>query len=102
MFLMEFSLAPLDQGESVSDCVAESLKIIDHSGLDYQLHSMGTTIEGELDPLLQVLKQCFEALQNKSARITCTAKFDYRRGHRHRLASKVTSVEEKVGRVLKK
>jgi uncharacterized protein YqgV (UPF0045/DUF77 family) len=35
-------------------------------------------------------------------RITCTAKLDYRRGHSGRLATKVASVEEKLGRKLKK
>ena len=34
-------------------------------------------------------------------RITCTAKLDYRRGHSGRLETKVTSVEEKLGRKLK-
>jgi len=35
-------------------------------------------------------------------RITCTAKLDYRRGHRGRLEAKVSSVEQKLGRKLKK
>ena len=35
-------------------------------------------------------------------RITCTAKLDYRRGYSGRLESKVKSVEEKLGRELKK
>ncbi len=102
MYLLEFSMSPLAKGESVSQYVARSLEIIDASGLDYRLHAMGTIIEGELDELLAVLKKCFEAMAADCDRITCTAKLDYRRGASGRLESKVASVEEKIGRNLKK
>src|SRR5213593_4748936 len=102
MVLLEFSMAPLEKGDSVGEYVARSLKIIDESGLDYRLHAMGTIIEGELDQVLAVLKQCFDAMATDCQRITCTAKLDYRRGHAGRLQSKVASVEKKLGRPLKK
>lgn len=102
MVLLEFSMSPLAKGESVSPYVARSLEIIDASGLDYRLHAMGTIIEGEVDQVLAVLKKCFEAMAEDCDRITCTAKFDYRRGHSGRLESKVASVEEKLGRSLRK
>ena len=56
MVLLEFSMFPIGQGESVSPYVARSLEIIDRSGLDYQLHSMGTVIEGEIDQVAQTLR----------------------------------------------
>jgi uncharacterized protein (TIGR00106 family) len=102
MVLLEFSMAPLEKGASVGEYVARSLKIIDESGLDYRLHAMGTIIEGEMDEVLAVLKKCFEAMAADCERITCTAKLDYRRGHSGRLKAKVASVEEKLGRRLKK
>ena len=40
MILLEFSIAPLDQGESVSDHVARSLEIVEASGLDYRFHQL--------------------------------------------------------------
>ena len=101
MYLLEFSMSPLQKGESVSRYVARSLEIIDASGLDYRLHAMGTIVEGELDELLDVLKKCFAAMAEDCDRITCTAKFDYRRGYQGRLESKVASVERKLGRDLK-
>ncbi len=101
MVLLEFSMTPLGQGESVSPFVARSLKIIDESGLDYRLHAMGTIIEGDIEQVLDVVKRCFEAMAADCDRVTCTAKFDYRKGYRGRLESKVKSVEEKVGRPLK-
>src|SRR4051794_17691741 len=41
MVLLEMSITPLGQGESVSAFVAECVDIIDRSGLDYELHAMG-------------------------------------------------------------
>ena len=101
MMLLEFSMTPLDQGQSVSEYVARSLDIIDKSGLDYHLHAMGTVIEGEMDELLDLLRQCFAAMQKDCDRITCTAKFDFRQGSQGRLAGKVQSVQQKLGRQLK-
>ncbi len=101
MVLLEFSISPLDKGESVSPYVARSLKIIAASGLDYRLHAMGTIVEGELPEVLGVLQQCLEAMAEDCQRITCTAKLDYRKGYKGRLDSKVTSVLEKVDIPLK-
>jgi uncharacterized protein (TIGR00106 family) len=102
MVLLEFSISPLNRGESVAPYVARSLQIIDASGLDYQLHAMGTTLEGELDQVLAVFKQCFEALAHDCDRITCSAKLDYRKGYSGRLRSKVASVEKLLGKELRK
>ena len=102
MVLLEFSMAPLEKGSSVGEYVARSLKIIDDSGLDYRLHAMGTIVEGEIDEVLGVLTKCFDAMAADCDRVTCTAKLDYRRGHQGRLETKVASVEQKLGRRLKK
>ena len=101
MVLLEFSISPLGKGDSVSEYVARSLKIIDASGLDYQLHSMGTIVEGELDEVLQVMKKCLSAMAADCDRVSCTAKLDYRKGHSGRLKAKVRSVEEKVRQQLR-
>lgn len=101
MVLLEFSITPLAKGESVSAYVVRSLKIVETSGLDYRLHAMGTIVEGELEQVLDVLKQCMEAMAADCDRVSCTAKIDYRRGASGRLVSKVTSVEQKLGHALK-
>lgn len=100
MVLLEISLVPMDAGESVSAQVAECLELIDRSGLPYELHSMGTIIEGELPAVLALMQQCIEHLATKSSRVSCAAKIDYRPGHSGRLRSKVESVEAKLGRSL--
>jgi uncharacterized protein (TIGR00106 family) len=102
MVLLEFSMFPLDKGESLSQYVARSLDIIDASGLDYRCHAMGTVLEGEFDQVIDVVRQCFQAMAADCRRVECSIKLDYRQGRRGRLDSKVRSVEEKLGRGLKK
>ena len=102
MVLLEMSITPLGKGESVSQYVAECFALIDASGLDYELHSMGTIVEGELDAVLDLMRRCIEQTARHSDRVTCAAKLDFRRGHSGRLKSKVTSVEEKLGRATQK
>lgn len=102
MVLLEFSMYPLDKGESVSRYVARSLDIIDQSGLDYRCHAMGTTLEGEFDQVLDVVRRCLQAMSADCNRIECAIKIDYRKGRHGQLAAKVASVEEKLGRAVKK
>ena len=102
MVLLDFSIAPLGKGESVSAYVARSLEIIANSGLDYRLHAMGTAIEGEIDQVLKVLQQCMQATATDCDRVICTAKLDYRKDATGRLDAKVHRVEQILGRDLKK
>ena len=102
MVVLDFSMFPLGVGESVSPYVARSLDIVDRSGLDYRCHAMGTTMEGDINSLLGVVKRCFEAMAVDCDRIECSITFDYRKGRTGRLDGKVASVEQKLGRPVKK
>ncbi len=101
MTLMELTMIPLDKGESFSKYVAQSLDIIDSSGLDYILTPMGTVIEGEWADLIGVLDKCFLNFEKQSDRISVSVKFDYRKGKTDRIKGKTKSVEQKLGRSLK-
>ncbi len=100
MVLLEFSMSPLSQGESVGAYVARSLDIIDKSGLPYQLTAMGTLIEGEWGEVMAVVTACFEAMRGDCDRIGTHIKIDYRSGPGGRLAAKIESVQHKLGRKL--
>lgn len=102
MLLCEFSMTPIGQGESVSKFVARCVDIVDKSGLAYKLTPMGTIIEGEWDEVFSTIKKCFEALREDCNRISITIKVDYRKGRVGALESKIRSVEEKLGREVKK
>ena len=98
--LLEFSMAPFDQGESLSKHVARSLEIIDQSGLPYRLNPMGTVIEGEWDECMEVVRKCYRRMREDCKRISCSIKIDYRKDRTGRLESKIAKVEQIVGREL--
>lgn len=96
MVLLEMSIVPLGAGESVSDDVARCVRLIAESGLPYELHSMGTIVEGELHEVLDLMRRCIELTAERSDRVSCSAKLDYRRGRQGALRSKVDSVQAKL------
>jgi uncharacterized protein (TIGR00106 family) len=100
--LLEFSMFPMGQGESVSKYVARSLEIIDKSGINYRLNAMGTILEGEWDEVMSVVKQCLDAMSSDSDRVSCSMKMDWRKGATGRLEAKIASVEREVGKELKR
>jgi uncharacterized protein (TIGR00106 family) len=102
MALLEFSVTPLGAGESVGQYVAKAVDVVDQSGLDYQLHAMGTVVEGDLGQLLDVLKRSIEAVSTDCDRVSVSAKIDVRKGHPGALDAKVASVEKRLGREVKK
>jgi uncharacterized protein (TIGR00106 family) len=102
MVLLEMSIVPFGRGESVSQYVAECVDLIDQSGLDYELHSMGTIVEGDLPAVLALMQACIEKMAEHSDRVSCSAKLDYRRGKQGRLTAKIESVEQKLGRPLRR
>jgi len=94
--LINFSIFPLDRGESVSVYVARALKIVRDSGLVYKLNPMGTAIEGEWDEVMDVVSRCFEEIKKDCDRIYMTVNIDYRKDKSGRIESKVQSVESKL------
>jgi uncharacterized protein (TIGR00106 family) len=100
--LLEFSMTPLDKGESVSKYVSRSLDIIDKSGVSYRLGPMGTCLEGEYDEVMAVVKSCMDKMQSDCKRVSVSIKMDVREGASNRLTGKIASVEKNLGREIKK
>ena len=94
--LIDFSIFPLDKGESVTQYVTRVVKIIKGSGLSHKLGPMGTSIEGEWDEVMRVVKRCFEELNEDCDRIYFAIKGDYRKIGSGRITAKVESVERKL------
>ncbi len=88
----------MDKGESVGDYVARCVKVVEKSGLSFELNPMGTTIEGDtLKQCLQVVEECHEALAQDCNRISTSIRVDTREGPTGRIEQKVSSVEEELG-----
>ncbi len=100
--LAEFSVVPIGKGESVSQYVAECLRIVEESGVKYRLNPMGTVLEGDFDVVMAVIARCHKEVSGSCARVITTIRIDDRRGVEDGLRSKVESVEIKVGKRLEK
>lgn len=95
-------MSPLDKGESVSEYVSRSLKIVSESGVPYRLGPMGTCLEGDWDDVMDVIKQCYQRMTQDCRRISCSIKIDARAGHDARLSTKIDKVESLLGKPLNK
>jgi len=94
--IAEFSIVPLDRGESLSGAIAEALKIIEASGVACEHHAMGTNLEGDWDEVMAVIKACRDRLLETSRRISLSIKIDDRKGTSDRLGKKVASAKAKM------
>ena len=100
--LAQFSIAPLDRGESLSKYVAEIIDLIDNSGLEYRLGAMSTTVEGDVDEVFELIKACHLRMRLFSRRVSTHITIDDREGATDALTGKPHSVEEKLGRKIKR
>lgn len=100
--LLEFSMSPLDKGESVGAYVARSLEIIDKSGVNYRLNPMGTVLEGDWDTVFNVVRDCYQRMSQDCERISVSIKVDARKGKENRLEGKIESIERRLGHPLQK
>lgn len=94
--LAEFSVVPIGKGESVSQYVAECIKVVEASSLPYKLNPMGTVVEGDYDAVMAVVRECHMRVMGMASRVITTVKIDDRKGVGNAIDRKVQSVLEKV------
>ena len=91
--LIAFSVTPLGVGEDVGEIVAEAVRVVRASGLPNQTDAMFTTIEGEWDEVMAVVKQAVDAVAERAPRVSLVLKADIRPGVTGALEAKVEAVE---------
>ena len=99
MAIVEVSIAPLLglSDTSLSEYVADAIKILEKSGLQFQLTSMGTIIEGDLDDILGTIREMHESPYKKGMkRVVTSIKIDDRRDKAATCEGKVESVRKKM------
>ena len=99
--VVNFTIVPMGKESSLSSQVAEVLKIVSDSEIDYKLHSMGTILEGDWDEIMRLIKKCHKRILKDSDRVLTTITIDDRKGRTGRITGKVKSVERKLGKKLK-
>ena len=100
--LLELSVIPMGRGRSISADLADLMKLIDASGLDYRLTAAGTIIEGTWDQVMDIAKKCHSEMRKKTERVITLMKVDDYAERSGRLTAAVESVEKKMGRAAKK
>lgn len=101
--LLEFSMFPTDTTESKSEYVGRIISLIDESGVPYQLTPMGTIIETDtLEEAFGIVQRSYALLETDCNRVYSSLKIDIRKKRGNRLMTKIESVEEKVGKRVRK
>jgi uncharacterized protein YqgV (UPF0045/DUF77 family) len=92
--LLAFSIAPAtpDPTGSYAEAVAAALRVVRDSGLPHDLGSMFTTIEGEWDEVMAVVKGCVDAMGPYGDRVSLVMKADIRAGRSGQMSAKVERV----------
>ncbi len=99
MAVAEITIIPSGTGtSSVSTYVAKVLKVLQQEeDVKYQVTSMGTIVEGDLDRILLLAKKMHEAAFDESVRRVVTLlKIDDRRDKPLSMEGKLSSVMDKL------
>lgn len=99
--LVAFSVAPTvaaDDTGSVHDAVADAIEIVRASGLPHTTDAMFTTLEGDWDECMDVIRRCCAALAHTAPRVGLVLKADIRPGFTGELTGKVERLEAALER----
>ena len=101
MAILEISVMPLGTGTpSVSRFVAGAVKVLQaEKDVKYEMTSMGTNIEGDLEQLLDLARRMHRSAFDAGAqRVVTTMKIDERWDQVVTMQGKVASVERELGK----
>ena len=99
MAILEISVMPLGTGTpSLSKFVAGAVKVLqEEKNVKYEMTSMGTNIEGELEQLFDLARRMHRSAFDAGAqRVVTTIKIDERRDQMATMQSKVASVKREL------
>ena len=94
-----FSISPAtaDDTGGVAAGVARAVRVVRESGLPHETSSMFTTIEGEWDEVMDVVRRAVEAVAEVSPRVGLVLKADVRPGRTGEMAGKLERLEAALG-----
>ena len=95
--MVELSILPIGNQPHIGKYVAEAVKLVHESGVDYRLTPMGTLLVGEWEPVMEVVRKCHEAVRQHCDRVVTKIKIDDFRGQERTPEEKVASVEKHLG-----
>ena len=96
--LIAFSVAPSGVGDSVSAAVADAVTVVRDSGLPNHTDAMFTTIEGDWDECMDVVRRACEAVGQHGDRVSLVLKADIRPGRTGEMQGKLDRLEAALSR----
>lgn len=98
MAVAAISVVPVGTGTaSISNYVANAVKIVKDSGLKFELSSMGTNLEGDVADILEVVRKVHESCFEQGAvRVLTCMTLDDRRDKTLSIDGKKDAVKAKV------
>lgn len=99
MAIVQLIIVPIGtETPSVSRYVAACHKVLDnYKELKYELTPMSTCIEGDLDVILEAVRQMHEVpFENGAQRVSTSIKIDDRRDKEGTMEQKINAVMEKL------
>ncbi|WP_130806423.1 thiamine-binding protein [Senegalia massiliensis] len=91
---VELQVLPRVEEKRLYDVVDEVIKYIDSCGVKYEVGPMGTTMEGEFDELMNIVKKAQNiCVREGASRILSVVKIDYK--------PEGVTMNEKVGKYRK-
>ena len=100
--MVEFSVVPVSQDEKVTKYVAEAIRVVDASGLEYKVTPMGTLIHGEWDAIMKVVKEAHDKVREMTDRVITRIHIDTSKSEDPGFEDKIKPVEELIGKAIKK
>jgi len=91
---VSLQIIPVVPEERIYPVVDKVIELIEKSGVKYEVGPMETTMEGELDVLLDIVKQAqFICVEEGASRVVSMVKIDYKH--------EGVTMDEKVGKYRK-
>lgn len=92
-----FSVAPTTTDNPTAEmasAVARAVRVVRDSGLPNETNAMFTTLEGEWDEVMDVIKRATAAVEEVAPRVSLVIKADIRPGHDNMLTTKMESLNK--------
>src|SRR5665213_428626 len=100
--VMELTIIPLGRGPSISGDIADLVRVIEDSSLDYRMTAFGTLIEGSWDQLTALARECHFEVRKKTDRVLTLIRIDDYGERTGEIEGGVNRIEQKLGRAVKK
>lgn len=94
--VIEFSVYPVGCTHYAKQ-IGDVIKILDGKKIEYQVGPMGTSIRGEWEEIMPVVKQCHEMLVNQYGRVITHVSIDERKEGESSLKDRVQDIADEVG-----